>query len=394
LLVKVEFQINLITPSTLNNIKTIEKIVYKLPSTIFKDFDPSKDKILRIMDNDGNVLDKELFPDLDDETIIKAYKSMLFARVADDMAVSFQRQGRMYTYPPILGQEAIQIAGGLIIRENDWLVPAFREMAIMLAKGVTLKEIFLYYMGNEQGSNFSKANHVLPICVPIASQLIHAVGIGYSINYQKKDEVVFPFVGDGGTSEGDFSEALNFAGVWNVPVVFTIQNNQYAISFPVSGQTKSVNLAVKALAFGLPGIKVDGNDFFAMYVAYKEAFDHARAGNGAVLIEALTYRKGAHTTSDDPSKYRTKEEEQEWDKTDPLQRLKKYLDKRGLWKEDEEKLIEEYKLEVDKQFTEAENFTPYQLEDIFQFMYVDMPDVLKNQKEDYKQFQNWKENRK
>ena len=139
----------------MNNIKTIEKIVYKLPSTIFKDFDPSKDKILRIMDNDGNVLDKELFPDLDDETIIKAYKSMLFARVADDMAVSFQRQGRMYTYPPILGQEAIQIAGGLIIRENDWLVPAFREMAIMLAKGVTLKEIFLYYMGNEQGINFS-----------------------------------------------------------------------------------------------------------------------------------------------------------------------------------------------------------------------------------------------
>jgi pyruvate dehydrogenase E1 component alpha subunit len=361
---------------------------------LFKDFDPRDDKILRIIDNEGKVINQKLMPDLDDNTIINAYKSMLFARTADQMAVSYQRQGRVYTYPPILGQEAIQIAAGLVIREDDWLAPAFREMAIMLAKGVTLKEIFLYYMGNEQGSNFSKANHVLPICVPIASQLLHSSGIGYSINYQKKDEVVFTFVGDGGTSEGEFSEALNFAGVWKAPVIFTIQNNQYAISVPVKSQTKSVNLAVKALAFGLPGIKVDGNDFFAMYVAYKEAFDQARAGNGATLIEALTYRKGAHTTSDDPSKYRTKEEEMEWDKTDPLVRMKKYMVIKGIWKVDEEKLIEEYKTEVDKQFTEAENFTAYKLDDVFQYMYVDMPEVLNKQKADYEQFQTWKESRK
>jgi len=361
---------------------------------IFEHFDPRKDEILRIIDNDGEVLNKELMPDLTDETIIQAYKSMLFARVADNMAVSYQRQGRMYTYPPILGQEAIQIAAGVIIREEDWLAPAFRELAIMMAKGVTMKEIFLYYMGNEQGSNFSKANHVLPICVPIGSQLLHATGIGYSIKYQKKDEVVFTYVGDGGTSEGDFSEALNFAGVWKVPVIFTIQNNQYAISVPVKRQTNSVNLAVKAIAFGVPGIKVDGNDFFAMYVAYKEAFNHARAGNGPTLIEALTYRKGAHTTSDDPSKYRTKDEELEWDKTDPLVRLKRYMDKAGIWKENEEQLIEEYKLEIDKQFTEAENFKAYKLEDVFQYMYVDMPDILKKQKADYELFQNWKENRK
>jgi len=378
----------------MNNVKTLEKITYNQPTMLFDQFDPREDKILRIIDNDGEVINKELMPDLDDEILIKSYKSMLFARTVDQMAVSYQRQGRMYTYPPILGQEAIQIAAGLIIREDDWLAPAFREMAIMLAKGVTPKEIFLYYMGNEQGSKFSKANHVLPICVPIGSQLLHATGIGYSIKYQQKDEVVFTYVGDGGTSEGDFSEALNFAGVWKVPVIFTIQNNQYAISVSVKNQTKSVNLAVKSLAFGLPGIKVDGNDFFAMYVAYREAFEYARAGNGAVLIEALTYRKGAHTTSDDPTKYRTKEEEMEWDKTDPLVRLKKYMDKNGIWVENEEALIEEYKLEVDKQFTEAENFTPYPLEDIFQYMYVDMPEVLKRQKTDYEQFLNWKENRK
>ena len=378
----------------LNSIKTPKKYSNNQPTMIFDNFDPREDEILRIIDNDGEVLNKELMPDLTDETIIQAYKSMLYARVADNMAVSYQRQGRMYTYPPILGQEAIQIAAGVIIREEDWLAPAFRELAIMMAKGVTLKEIFLYYMGNEQGSNFSKANHVLPICVPIGSQLLHATGIGYSIKYQKKDEVVFTYVGDGGTSEGDFSEALNFAGVWKVPVIFTIQNNQYAISVPVKRQTNSVNLAVKAIAFGVPGIKVDGNDFFAMYVAYKEAFNHARAGNGPTLIEALTYRKGAHTTSDDPSKYRTKDEELEWDKTDPLVRLKRYMDKAGIWKENEEQLIEEYKLEIDKQFTQAENFAAYKLEDIFQYMYVDMPDILKKQKADYELFQNWKENRK
>ena len=378
----------------ISNLKTPERITVKQPAMIFEQFDPREDKILRIIDNEGEVINKELMPDLDDEAIIKAYKEMLYARVADQMAVSYQRQGRMYTYPPIIGQEAIQVAAGQLIREDDWLAPAFRELAIMMAKGVTLKEIFLYYMGNEHGSKFSKANHVLPICVPIGSQLLHATGIGYSIKYQKKDEVAFTFVGDGGTSEGDFSEALNFAGVWEVPVIFTIQNNQYAISVPVKSQTKSVNLAVKALGFGIPGIKVDGNDFFAMYVAYKEAFDHARAGKGAVLIEALTYRKGAHTTSDDPSKYRSKEEEQEWDKTDPLVRLKKYLDRKGIWHEDEEKLIEEYKQEIDLQFTEAENYAPYPLDDVFRYMYVDMPEGLKKQKAEYELFQAWTENRK
>lgn len=394
MLLSIEFKLYLKNPYILNNVTTKVEKITNMPTTIFNQFDTQKDTIFRIIDNDGVVLQKELMPDIDDKTVIKAYKSMLFARVADEMAISYQRQGRMYTYPPNSGQEAIHIAAGMVIRENDWLVPAFRELGVMMAKGVTLKEIFLYYMGNEQGSNFSKANHVLPICIPIASQLIHATGIGYSIKYQKKDEVVFPFVGDGGTSEGDFSEALNFAGVWKVPVVFTIQNNQYAISVPVKNQTKSVNLAIKSMAYGIPGIKVDGNDFFAMYVVYKEAFEYAQAGNGAVLIEALTYRKGAHTTSDDPTKYRTKEEEQEWGLTDPLYRLKKYMETKGIWKEDEEKLVEEYKLEVDKQFTEAENFTPYPLDDIFNYTYVEMPEALKKQKSDYEQYQNWKETRK
>jgi pyruvate dehydrogenase E1 component alpha subunit len=271
---------------------------------IFRDFNPLENRMLRVIDDEGNIINKEIFPQLDDDSIIDAYKQMFYERTADEMAISYQRQGRMYTFTPNLGQEAIHIAAGMNIRKEDWLVPAFREMGTLLSRGVTMKEMFLFYLGNEHGGSFKNVSKTLPIAISIGTQLHHATGIGYSIKYKKKDEAVFTFIGDGGTSEGDFSEALNFAGVWQVPVVFTIQNNQYAISVPVKSQTKSINLAVKSVAFGIPGIKVDGNDFFAMYLAYKTASEYALSGNGPMLIEAFTYRLGAHTTSDDPSKYR------------------------------------------------------------------------------------------
>ena len=361
---------------------------------IFLDYNPIEDRMLQVIDNHGNIIKKELMPELDDETIIDAYKLMLYERIADEKAVSYQRQGRMFTYTPNLGQEAIHIAAGMNIRKEDWLVPSFREMGTLLAKGVTMKEMFLFYNGNEHGGSFQQANHVLPIAISIGTQFQHATGIGYSVKYRKKDEVVFTFIGDGGTSEGDFSEALNFAGVWQVPVVFTIQNNQYAISVPVKAQTNSVNLAVKSVAFGIPGIKVDGNDFFAMYLAYKTASEYARSGRGAILVEALTYRLGAHTTSDDPTKYRKREEEELWGLTDPLIRLKRFIEGKGIWNIDEEKLIEEYKQQIDKQFIEAENNKSYPLNDVFQYMYTDMPEELKRQKAEYEQFLSWREKRK
>ncbi len=319
---------------------------------------------------------------------------MLYERTADEMAISYQRQGRMFTYTPNLGQEAIHIAAGMNIRREDWLVPAFREMGTLLAKGVTMKEMFLFYLGNEHGGSFQNAHHTLPIAISIGTQLHHATGIAYSVKYQKKDETVFTFIGDGGTSEGDFSEALNFAGVWQVPVVFTIQNNQYAISVPVKSQTKSINLAVKSVAFGIPGIKVDGNDFFAMYLAYKIAAAYTLSGKGPVLIEAFTYRLGAHTTSDDPTKYRKKEEEIEWGLTDPLIRLRHFMEKKGIWNIDPEKLTEEYKQQINQQFLDAEQNKSYPHEDVFKFMFSDMPDELKRQKTEYEQFLRWKENRK
>ncbi|MFP3860658.1 MAG: pyruvate dehydrogenase (acetyl-transferring) E1 component subunit alpha [Bacteroidales bacterium] len=359
---------------------------------MFKEYDPLKNKLFSVMDNDGKIINEKYMPEITDEKVLQAYKDMLFARTADLMTVSFQRQGRIYTYPPNYGQEAI--AGGIaqVIRENDWVVPAYRELGLWLAKGASLKEVFLYFMGYEDGSRFEKANHLLPVSVPIASQLLHAAGIGYEIKYHDKDEVVFTFVGDGGTSEGDFHEGLNFAAVWKAPVVFVIQNNHYAISFNVQNQTSSKNLAIKSYAYGIKGIQVDGNDFFAMVKAAEYAAELAKKGEGPVLIEALTYRRGAHTTSDDPSKYRTKEEEQEWEVKDPMRRLNAYLSNRKLWnKEKEEELNKQHKKEVERQFEEAENYGDYPLEDVFQYMYSDMPGDLKKQQYAHEKFLKWKE---
>jgi len=361
---------------------------------MFKEYDPIKKQIFRLMDDDGKIINKEWMPEIENERLVKAYKDMLFSRVADLQIVSYQRQGRIYTYPPNYGQEAISGAAGAIIKKSDWMVPAFREIGTMMAKGVSLKEIFLYYMGYEEGSNFKNADFVLPVSVPIASQLIHATGIGYAIKYKGEKKVVFAFVGDGGTSEGDFHEAVNFAGVWKVPVIFIIQNNQYGISTPVRMQTASESLAIKAVAYGVKGIQVDGNDFFAMYKALEESSKACLNGDGPILIEAVTYRKGAHTTSDDPTKYRSKEEEMEWDNRDPLKRLKSYLMSKKLWNEkEEEKLLLQYREEVDRQFIEAENFGPYNKEDVFIHHYSEMPDDLLEQMNQYDRFLQWKESR-
>lgn len=362
-------------------------ILYKM----FNEYNPLKKAMFQVIDNDGKVINEKWMPQISDTRLLKIYKDMLFARVADLQIVSYQRQGRIFTYPPNYGQEAIAAAAGALIQDNDWMVPAFREMGTMLAKGVTLKELFLYFMGYEDGSKFENAKFTLPISVPIASQLLHAAGIGYAVKYNNEDKVIYAFVGDGGTSEGDFHEAVNFAGVWKVPVIFIIQNNQYGISTPTKMQTVSESLAIKAVAYGVKGIQVDGNDLFAMYKAIEESVKVCRNGEGPVLIEAVTYRKGAHTTSDDPTKYRTKEEEQEWDERDPMKRLKSYLITKKLWSEkEEEKIIPQFKEEVDRQFIEAENYGPYPKEDIFKYLYAEMPDDLHDQERQYDRFLQWK----
>ncbi|MTI46904.1 pyruvate dehydrogenase (acetyl-transferring) E1 component subunit alpha [Sporosalibacterium faouarense] len=350
-------------------------------------FNPLEGKMLSILDKDGNVKDKKLVPKIEDEKLIEIYKTMLLTRVADIKALQYQRQGRMLTYAPNQGQEATQVGSIAASEEKDWLVPAFRELGAWLYKGVPLEQIFLYWYGNESGSDFPENVKMLPISVPIASQLNHAVGIGMATNIKGEDEVTLAYVGDGGTSQGEFSEALNFAGVFNTPTVFIISNNQFAISVPRKFQTKAKTLAQKSIGFGIPGIQVDGNDVLAVYAATKEAVDRARKGEGPTLIETVTYRLGPHTTSDDPKIYREDVEVEEWKEKDPLIRFRKYLIDKNLWDEEkDEKQKEEFENIVNSNFKKVEESGKISLEKIFKYNYEEMTPELIEQYEEYKNY--------
>ena len=357
----------------------------------FEDFDSLKggsveEKMYQILNKDGDLVKEKDLPELSDEDLIYLFKTMLYTRIIDEKALSYQRQGRMLTYAPNTGQEAAQVGSAFAMKKSDWLVPAFRELGAWLTHGATLKNIYLYWYGNEWGSHMPDVK-ILPISVPIASQFQHATGIGMSVNIKGEDDVVVSYVGDGGTSQGDFHEALNFASVFNTPVVFIIQNNQYAISVPRKTQSKTKTLAQRSLSYDIPGILVDGNDVLAMYVATKEAVDRARKGGGPTLIEAYTYRLGAHTTSDDPTKYRQDSEVDKWREKDPIDRFRKYLEKKDLIDEEWiEKTRDSLEKEVMATFEEIEESSDTEIEDIFKYQYETMPPHLEGQLNDYKEF--------
>src|SRR5690625_1935694 len=354
---------------------------------LIKNFDPLKKKTLEIMDVDGKIINPDLDPKLKKEEVLKIYKTMTLGRVADIRAVQYQRQGRLLTFPPNIGQEATQVGAAAALKEGDWLSPAFREMNMMLYKGVPLENIYLYWYGNEMGSKFPRETHVLPVNIIIGSQVAIGAGIAMANQKQGKDEIAVAVIGDGGTSHGDFNEAINFAGSFNAPLVVLVQNNQYGISTPTEKQTKAETLAQKAVAAGIKGIQVDGNDVFAMYVAMKEAAEHARSGKGPVLIEAMTYRIGAHTTSDDPSLYRSEEEVEEWKKRDPIDRLRKYMTAKKWWTEkDEEQLDEENNKYVQDVFAKVEHTGDYDLKEVFEYTYSEMTPNQVEQYDNYKKF--------
>lgn len=353
----------------------------------FEDYSPLEDKHYGILDQDGNITNEKDLPELSREELLYLYKTMLYTRVIDDKALSYQRQGRMLTYAPNTGQEAAQIGSAYAMDKEDWLVPSFRELGALLVRGVPLEKIYLYWYGNEWGSHQEEGLKVLPTSVPIASQFQHATGIGMANNIKGENDAVVAYVGDGGTSHGDFHEALNFAAVFKAPVVFVIQNNQFAISLARKKQTASATLAQKAIAYDMPGIVVDGNDIFAMYVATKEALDRAKRGDGPTLIEAYTYRLGAHTTSDDPTKYREDSEVEEWRPKDPIIRFKNYLLSQDIITEDWEKdTIKELEDKVTTVFEEIEISSDTEIEDIFKYHYETMPPQLEEQLKEYEDF--------
>ncbi len=285
---------------------------------------------LGVLDEEGRV-DPDVDPGLDDATLLALARSMLLSRAADERMFKLQRQGRLGTFPPGIGQEAASVGAAAAMADQDWLVPAFRDMGALLERGYSLESYLRLYNGWEEGNLVPEGCRILPSAIVVASSTLHAVGLAWGLRHKgESDTAVLSFIGDGGTSEGDFYEALNFAGVWNVPVVFVIQNNQWAISMPRAAQTRAASLAQKAISAGIPGLQVDGNDVLAVYRATRQALQRAREGDGPSLIEAVTYRLGVHTTADDPRKYRSEDEEQTWWAREPLTRFQRYLENRGL----------------------------------------------------------------
>ncbi len=297
---------------------------------------------LQILDENA-VLDEKLAKDtLTDEQVLTTYEFMTICRQLDEQAFKLQRSGRMGTYPQNKGQEAAAMGAALAaVKGTDWLVPCYRENAALWWHGLPMEHIFLHWMGDERGNRIPEGVCQLPLCIPIGTQMLHATGIAWAFKLRKEPKVVLTFFGDGATSEGDFHEAMNFASVYQAPVVFICQNNHWAISVPREVQMNSETVAQKAIAYGMPTIQVDGNDLFAMYKASKEAVDRARGGGGPSFIEAVTYRLADHTTADDARRYRDPKELEAWAGKDPLIRLRKYLSAKGLWNDEKQAALEE-----------------------------------------------------
>jgi len=332
---------------------------------------------LQVLDENGEI-DVTLFPtDLQDSQIVDMYKQMSFARALDAKVLSLQRQGRAVTYAPLIGEEATQIGSALAMRQGDYFVPNFRQHAVFNARGMPLELILLYWKGYEEGLAIPKEVCGMPYIVPVAAQAPHAAGLAFAQRYMKTGNAVLVYVGDGGTSEGNFYEALNFAGVFKLPLVTIIENNQWAISVPRSRQSAAQTLAQKGIAAGIAVVQVDGNDVIAVYKAVRDALEMAK--EAPTLIECVTYRMSMHTTADDPTKYRSDAEVAEWKDKDPISRVKKYLMKKKLWSNDlESQMQDEQKKRIDDAVEKAEAFKP-DPKGMFEHVYSYMPDVLKEE---------------
>lgn len=315
------------------------------------------------------------------ELLIELYRTMVLIRAFDKKAIALQRTGKMGTYAPITGQEAISTAIGHAMRQDDVLAPYYRDYAAQIQRGVKMSDILAYWGGDERGSQFENNQEDLPICVPIASQCVHAAGIAFAFKYRKEARVAVTCIGDGGTSEGDFYEAINVAGVWKLPVVFIINNNQWAISVPLSKQTATQTLAQKAIAAGFAGVQVDGNDVIACRDVIGEAIEKARRGEGPTLIEAMSYRLSDHTTADDATRYQPKNEVDEAKPKEPIERFKHFLMTQKLWDASHEKqLHDETALTVQKAVDEYTLREPQPVSSIFDYHFAELPEYLIEQR--------------
>ncbi len=338
-------------------------------------------KMIQVLDETGKVVNKDLVPDLSDDQLVELFNDMLWSRALNDRSTKLARQGRLGFFAPTAGQEASQLASLYAFDKKDVLFPGYRDIPQLVKHGLPLDKAFLWSRGHVEGNNYPEDLHAMPPQIIIGAQIIQATGVGLGLKMRKKDQVAFTYTGDGGSSQGDFYEGINFAGSFKAPVVFYIQNNGYAISTPREVQTAAPTLAQKAAAAGIPGIMVDGMDALAVYTISKAARDWALAGNGPVLIEAVTSRFGPHSTSgDDPKRYRDQASFDEWAKKDPLVRMRKYLVAKGIWDESkEEELMESFDQDIQAAVRKADSVPKQKVSDFLKSMFEKPTQVIKEQ---------------
>jgi len=317
------------------------------------------------------------------EKLLTFYRQMTLLRIFDHKMVNLHRTGKIGTFPSSLGQEAVFVATGLAMQKDDVFCPFYRDHGVALQRGYADSDILAYWAGDERGNNASASRHDLPICISIAAQCLHATGIAYAIRYRKEKKVVVADVGDGGTSKGDFYEAINLAGVWKLPMVFVIDNNQWAISVPLSKQTAANTLAQKGIAAGIDIMQIDGNDVIAVFDAVSNAVEKVRRGNKPVLIEAVTFRLCDHTTVDDASRYMSDDIKKTAWKQEPIARLGYYLEAQKIWSREKEVELQTIcKKIVDETCEQYFTMKKQPPESMFDNLFEKLPDALIDQRND------------
>ncbi len=328
---------------------------------------------------------------LDDDAVRKMYRLMLTTRLMDDRAMKLQRQGRIGFYVPSIGQEACAVGSAFTLTDEDWCFPSYREPGAALTLGAKLQDVVNEWYGNAEDLTKGRqmpvhysfrAQRFVSISSPIGTQIVQAAGAAMAMRIQKKRACAITYFGDGATSSNDFHTGLNFAGVFKSPCIFFCSNNQWAISCPLTQQTASASIAVKADAYGMPGVRVDGNDVLAVFQATHEAAERARAGEGPTLIEALTFRIGPHSSSDDPTRYRPSGQLEEWQAKDPIERLKAFMKKTGTWEDAlDGELVERINDEIAQAVKHAESVPMPASSTLFEDVYAEMPKHLREQQE-------------